>query len=202
MKKLFTLFCALLLSFSLIGCGSTPSSTPQEVVTSMLENYKNQNFDALNNFFDGKVSFSKDLTLNGTLEEADSALMQTFLNKLCDIDFEIINETVAEDGKTAIVQVKIKSNNVGEKLTVGIKEALPLALKLAMNGTNQEELLSQVLTTLLTPVESAEKVIETTIDIDLTLKGNTWKIGNKNTELFNSITGGFMDIVDQLDFLN
>lgn len=201
MKKYLCIICTIFLSLSLCACNSTPSTTPQEVVSSMLENYKAQNFDVLNDFFDGKVSFSKDLTLNGYLEEADIGLMQMFLDKLCDIDFEILNENISEDGKTAVVEVNIKANNVGEYLTTGIKEALPLALKLAMDGTSQEELMSQVINVLLSPVQNAQKVKETTFQIELIRKGNSWKIGNENTELFNSITGGFIDIVDELTFL-
>ena len=55
-----------------------------------LNNYKNQNFDALNKYFDGKVTFTDDLTMHGQLDAADKAMAKLFLDRLTDIDFEVL----------------------------------------------------------------------------------------------------------------
>jgi len=203
MKKLLCAILACTLCLSLVGCDSgLASGNPKDVITSMLNNYKNQNFDALNKYFDGKVTFTDDLTMHGQLDAADKAMTKLFLDRLTDIDFEVLNETVDESGNNSVVTIQITTHNVGEKLLEGVKAAVPLALNLAFSGKSETEIKNELFTALLTPVQNTTKTNIKTVDINLVQKGNEWKISSNNFAFINSITGGFMDITNQLNFLN
>lgn len=202
MKKLLCALLAFTLCFSLVGCsGDSTGGTPTEVITSMLNNYKNKNFDDLNKYFDGNVNFVDDVTMNGKLDDATKELADLFLNRLTDIDFEVLDETIDDSGNS-IVTVKITSHNVGEKLLEGVKTAVPLAVNLALSGESQKVITEKLFDALLSPVKNTTKTNVRTIDIRLVQKGNEWKISSNNLEFINSITGGFMDITNQLGFLN
>ena len=147
------------------------------------------------------VYWHKDFTFGGLLDDADQALAKDFLDRLTDIDFEILDENMAEDSQKSTVTVKITAHNVGEKILEGVKTAVPLAVKLAFAKEDEKTITKEVFNALLTPVQSSTKSITKTININLTNKNGEWKIGTNNFDFINSITGGFNDITGQLDFL-
>jgi len=140
--------------------------------------------------------------MHGQLDAADKAMAKLFLDRLTDIDFEVLNETVDESGNNSVVTIQITTHNVGEKLLEGVKAAVPLALNLAFSGKSETEIKNELFTALLTPVQNTTKTNIKTVDINLVQKGNEWKISSNNFAFINSITGGFMDITNQLNFLN
>ena len=202
MKKILSILLAFVLCIGLVACDNGVSGNPKDVITSMLNNFKNQNFEELGKYFDGNVDFNKDFTFDGNLDSADAALAKEFLNRLTDIDFEILDESISEDNKNSTVTIKITTHNIGEKLLEGVKEMVPLAIKLTFSQEEADEIKKQLFSALLKPVQSSTKSITKTISINLTNKNGEWKIGtNNNLEFLSSITGGFDDLKSQFDVL-
>lgn len=200
MKKLLSMFLALGLCVSLVGC-SSGEAAPQDTVSAMIDTYKAQKLDELSNYYEGGDDFFEDGSdLNTELEAAEEELMNMFMEKLTDVDYTIENETIDED--TATVTVKITANNVGEKLAEGLQQAIVTALGLAFSETPEEEVNAIVAETMISPVENCEKTYENTVEVKLVKsEDGAWLLvsGDENYDLANALTGGLMQFSDELD---
>lgn len=201
MKKILQICLAFLLCVGLVGCGGKTMGEPQKVVSDMLNSYKNQDFDALNKYFNDTISFTKDLTFDGQLEFVNSDTTKMFLERLCDIDFEIVNEKIDEANNTARVGVKITSHNISEKLLEGVKDAVSKAVSISFSETDPEEIAKQVFGALLEPVKNSTKSVKTNITVKLVKVNGQWKISTDNLDLLSAITGGFTSITNKLQLL-
>lgn len=200
MKKLLSMFLALGMCVSLVGC-SSGEAAPQDTVSAMIDTYKAQKLDELSNYYEGGDDFFEDGSdLNTELEAAEEELMNMFMEKLTDVDYTIENETIDED--TATVTVKITANNVGEKLAEGLQQAIVTALGLAFSETPEEEVNAIVAETMISPVENCEKTYENTVEVKLVKsEDGAWLLvsGDENYDLANALTGGLMQFSDELD---
>lgn len=200
MKKLLSMFLALGMCVTLVGC-SSGEAAPQDTVSAMIDTYKAQKLDELSNYYEGGDDFFEDGSdLNTELEAAEEELMNMFMEKLTDVDYTIENETVDED--TATVTVKITANNVGEKLAEGLQQAIVTALGLAFSETSEEEINAIIAETMISPVENCEKNYENTVEVKLVKsEEGTWLLvsGDENYDLANALTGGLMQFSDELD---
>lgn len=200
MKKLLSMFLALGMCVSLVGC-SSGEAAPQDTVSAMIDTYKAQKLDELSNYYEGGDDFFEDGSdLNTELEAAEEELMNMFMEKLTDVDYTIENETIDED--TATVTVKITANNVGEKLAEGLQQAIVTALGLAFSETSEEEINAIVAETMISPVENCEKNYENTVEVKLVKsEDGAWLLvsDDENYDLANALTGGLMQFSDELD---
>lgn len=199
MKKFIQISLIFALCIGLFACNNTSNTTPGETVSSMLNDFKNQNFNKLGDYFDGKISLEKNITMNGNLEDTKSET--SFLNKITDIDYEILDETISEDGSSATVIVKITSHNIAEKLLEGVTNTLPKVIKITTSGKSAKEIKDELFNSVFSPLENTEKNVINSIEVYLKYKDNKWKISSKNSEFLSSITGGLMDIMNKFNFL-
>lgn len=93
MKKLVIALCAMVALFGMTSCGS--SSSPSGVVKAYHDALKSGNYDKA-------VTYTV-LTEKEDIEEY-AAKLKGFEYKV--LDYEVLSETIAEDGESAVVEVK------------------------------------------------------------------------------------------------
>lgn len=201
MKRLLCLLLAFTLCIQLSACTSEVNGNPQDVIAEMLNDFKNQNFDEVEKYFAEEVNFADALTFEGKLENIDTTLAKTFIDRITDIDFEILDSTIENGNNKSSVTVKITTHNIGEKIVEGIKVAAPLAVQLTFSKEDAISITNQVLNALLSPVQDSTKSITKTITIDLKNVNGEWMISPNNIDLLNTISGGFEDLSEQFNFL-
>ena len=102
MKKLNVILCALVVVFCLVTCNS--ASTPTSVVKSYLDALSSGDYEKA-------ISYT---------ELTDKEDIDGYAKKLKDVEYkvlsyEILSETISEDGESAVVEVKKTATNTLNK---------------------------------------------------------------------------------------
>lgn len=198
MKKLLQLFLTMILCVSMVACSNKMSA--EETVTQMLDSYKEQKWEETTKYFSSSKVFDSvtsivDESVDGYEEKAN-----LLMDKLCDIDYKIID--VKEDGDKATVTVEIKATDVGTQFMKGMKDAVSLGMSLSLSSnTNQLDIAKQMMDKMFEPLKDCTKSVEATVKVNLVKSGGKWVISADNTELLNTILGGMLNMTSQfLDF--
>ncbi len=113
MKRLFAIALTVAFTFYLAGCGGAGAASPKDAVASMLEAMKNGDIDKMKTLTP-KVA----LEAGGQREPTEEDRNQ-MKEEFKEVTWEIGEETIAEDGITADVQVKM--NYAGTEIDVTYK---------------------------------------------------------------------------------
>ncbi|MCR4827260.1 MAG: DUF4878 domain-containing protein [Bacteroidales bacterium] len=102
MKKLNVILCALVVVFCLVSCNS--ASTPTSVVKSYLDALSSGDYEKA-------ISYT---------ELTDKEDIDGYAKKLKDVEYkvlsyEVLSETISEDGESAVVEVKKTATNTLNK---------------------------------------------------------------------------------------
>ncbi|MBR5795681.1 MAG: hypothetical protein IKY26_06015 [Erysipelotrichaceae bacterium] len=186
MKKIFVLLLSLLLITTLFGCGAKPSSIIKE------------SFDEFKSLTYEEISSEYGFDLSGIVD--DPEFEKLFVELLQDFDYEILDETV--DGDTAVVTVKITSNNIGAKLQEGFTNALSMAFTLVFSDLTEDEITEKIAETILEPLNECEKTFVNTVDVKLTKTDDGWDVLEENNrDFYNAFLGGLYDFSDYISKL-
>lgn len=168
----------------LSACGG---SSPSEVVSDQLDQIKSAEMgEALASVVD-----------NAELSDENKALYESFVEKLHDFDYEIVDEEISSEGDKATVSVKLSTYNFGKAYLNAYEEIL-LGLG---SGNISNEKLYNVLFTSLSEVE--EKSLKETIEVDCYKNDSgDWETDlTTNTVLINAIFGNLQSIMEDFSEL-
>lgn len=172
------LILAIALMFS--ACGSDP--TPSDAVKADLDKMKSED--------------SSDQSLKALdLEEWDLKKddVNTFLSKIRDFDYEIVEEKVEEDKAT--VEVKITTYNFGKAMGEIFAEALALAFS---NPDASEEEVSKIFVEKMAGIE--KKDYSKKVTVNCVKKDDKWTTDvDSNEKLEDAVLGGLNSKIEEMN---
>lgn len=205
MKRLSTLLLALLLVVTMTSCGNTQA--PKEVATGYLQEVQKEATESVEKVESGDVEelnemFQMNIEAEQFEKFSDEAktAWKDFMKKLADFDFEVKDEKIAEDEKTATVTVSITTYNLGEKFQVTMSDLMTNAFALSMSGKSEDEIVSELITSMFTEMNKAEKDYKKDVTLTLENTDDGWEVNEDNEELTNALTGGMVDVANQMTF--
>lgn len=178
MKKLIAVVATALMALSLLaGCGAKQS--PSDAVSEWMEAFKS-----------GSVNEAS--SISASLAGASEEDMKLFLKKAQDLDYEIVEEKLADDGKSATVKVKITTYDFGAGMTNFVDKMMQDAMsgKITEKDVTTEKLISRMIAEM-TALE--DKDYEKEVVANLTLDDKTWKPDiESNAEFLDAVLGGLL----------
>ncbi|MGI5873501.1 MAG: hypothetical protein ACOX8R_02430 [Bacillota bacterium] len=179
-----------LLALVLCACGE---KTPSEVVDEAAVAFQNQDTAALSELYNGKVDLESFFTQEDSSSELEAEAFKALADKLCDFDYEILDETI--DGDTAKVEVKLTTYDFATVANGTMSQVFTTAFSMVFSDdefddSKTEELFNTVLLGKLG--EQTEKTKTATIAIPLTRTESGWKIDklSKDETFLDALSGG------------
>ena len=207
--KLIGICLALLMMTAFAACSNqvsiTDDMTPTQTAQAFLDSFKAQDWDTIDQIYAGKGSDFA--AAYGTSEDSDAAtdaLQDVYLSKLYDFDYEVTGETIAEDEKTATVDVTVTTYNMVEVFNNFYQEYMDQALeKYSGNSAEmkEEDLEEMAVSILEEQMENAEKDYVSNTTMSMTKTDGKWIIDEsmKDDEAFlNAVSGGMMDVAGDI----
>ena len=217
MKNRVTSFCicaalCVIIGIAFTACGGGSAikddMTPSETVSAFLDAFKAQDEETMNKVYagDGNDFVSAYEESEGD-DETTQALKSELMTRWLDFDYEIKGEEIAEDGKTATVDLAITTYDMKTVFNNFYTEFMGKALEQYSGNSNNvseedyNKMALEILQEELSKVTEKEYTGEATLS--LTKKDDRWvvdKIDESNNEFLNAITGGLMDVL--MDVVN
>lgn len=198
MKKtaavLVVAFAVCLCLVSLPACSSEPS--PSEVAKYALEAMKAQDSEALAKYYSGDMSslegsISSLNSGDAQMSESQSALMDSFAQKLFDFDYQLGEETI--NGDTATVMVSISTYAMGTAFAEALTDYFNSAFAMAFGGASQEELENLLYDSLKSKLDAlSEKTHTSNVELTLTKGDGGWMLDPLSDEAADAFTGGLI----------
>ena len=119
MKKVLLFAMSLALLVVMNSCGSEKSATPADAAKECVELMKNGDFETLVNnlYFGDEVSAEKvEQTKNMIVAMGNEKVTKKIEKKEGITSYEVVEETIAEDGQTAKVKIKINYGNGSDEI--------------------------------------------------------------------------------------
>ena len=200
MKKFVVLGLSVLLVFSLFGCAK-PEPKPSETVSKVLDLMKTDIKADFTPYFNGEFT-NDDLVPNSEDQQSEFAKkMETRLIELyTDFDYRILSEAIAEDKKTATVEVEFTTYDLGTFFVGFITQFLAKAFELAFSGKSEDELNQAGVELLETLSADLKKDKVSVVSATLTLVDGVWLLDggeNTNKSFFNGLTGGLVESLEK-----
>lgn len=188
-KKIgFVVVIMLVLSLILAGCGAKPveeqGESPQQAVTAALTALSSLDFETAQKYFTYEELLGEEA---GELADTDESA-EFFFNRL---SFTV--KSAAINGDSATVTTEITNIDMLSVFTEYIQQVFILALSNAFseNPMTEEELEEKFQQMFLGFLSDETNLVTTTVDIQLTKSGTSWKIA-VNEELQDAILGGLV----------
>ena len=190
------------------GCGNAGSSdmTPTQTVETFLDAFKAQDEEAMDQVYAGD---GNDFMSAYESRQSDDALTQTIQDELMtkwyDFDYQVTGETISEDGTTATVDLKITTYDMKTVFNNFYQEYMGQALEQFSGNSNNvttedyNRLAAEILKEEIDKATEKDYTGETSLN--LTKTDGRWivdKIGDENRDFQNTITGGFMDVLQDV----
>ena len=152
-------------------------------------------------YFNGEFT-NDDLVPNSEDQQSEFAKkMETRLIELyTDFDYRILSEAIAEDKKTATVEVEFTTYDLGTFFVGFITQFLAKAFELAFSGKSEDELNQAGVELLETLSADLKKDKVSVVSATLTLVDGVWLLDggeNTNKSFFNGLTGGLVESLEK-----
>ena len=214
MKKRLTSLCicaalCVIIGVAFTACGGSKTSdemTPSETVSAFLDAFKNEDEATLKQVYAGEANDFLSAYEDGALDkDIPKELLDSLMAKWYDFDYKVNGETIAEDGKTATVDVTITTYDMTAVFNNFYTEFMNRALEQYSGNSNnvpKEEYTKMAYEVLQEEIDKAtEKNYEGDATLSLTKTDGKWivdKIDENNEEFLNVITGGLMDVLNDI----
>ena len=214
MKKRLTSLCicaalCVIIGVAFTACGGSKTSdemTPSETVSAFLDAFKNEDEATLKQVYAGEANDFLSAYEDGALDkDIPKELLDSLMAKWYDFDYKVNGETIAEDGKTATVDVTITTYDMTAVFNNFYTEFMNRALEQYSGNSNdvsEEEYTKMAYEVLQEEIDKAtEKNYEGDATLSLTKTDGKWivdKIDENNEEFLNVITGGLMDVLNDI----
>ena len=207
-SKLISISLCMVLAFVLGACGNqvkvSKDMTPTETVEAFLDSFKAQEWDNMDEIYAGKSDDFR--SAYGFMSQGDDTdeVADLMVTKMLEFDYEVTNEQIAEDGKTASVDISTKAYNMTEVFNNFYQEYMDQALDTYSGDTSNmdEDALEELAMKILTEqINSAEKNYEGEATITLTKAADQWivdEMDESNSDFLNAISGGMMDVAQDV----
>jgi len=202
------LFMILMLGFSACDGSKIKISdkmSPSQTVEAFLESFKAQEWDSLDQIYAGSgEDFSSAYGLAKGENENSDELQEAFMSRLYDFDYKIGEESIAEGGETATVEITTKAYNMVDVFNAFYQEYMEKALDTysGKSGDMKEADLEKMAASILQEkVEAAEKDYEGSAAITLTKVDDRWivdEMSEANPDFLNAISGGMLDVASDV----
>ena len=214
MKKRITSLCicaalCVIIGIAFTACGGSKTSdemTPSETVSAFLDAFKNEDEATLKQVYAGEANDFLSAYEDGALDkDIPKELLDSLMAKWYDFDYKVNGETIAEDGKTATVDVTITTYDMTAVFNNFYTEFMNRALEQYSGNSNdvsEEEYTKMAYEVLQEEIDKAtKKNYEGDATLSLTKTDGKWlvdKIDENNEEFLNVITGGLMDVLNDI----
>ena len=214
MKKRLTSLCicaalCVIIGIAFTACGGSKTSdemTPSETVSAFLDAFKNEDEATLKQVYAGEANDFLSAYEDGALDkDIPKELLDSLMAKWYDFDYKVNGETIAEDGKTATVDVTITTYDMTAVFNNFYTEFMNRALEQYSGNSNdvsEEEYTKMAYEVLQEEIDKAtEKNYEGDATLSLTKTDGKWivdKIDENNEEFLNVISGGLMDVLNDI----
>lgn len=199
----------LIIGLALTACGGAKVSedmTPTQTTEAFLEAFKAQDEDTLDQVYAGKGNdFLSAYEASEEEEGVAKALQDALMEKWYDFDYAVTGEEIAEDGQTATVDLTITTYDMTAVFNNFYQAFMDKALEqYTGNSTNVSEADYESMATEILQEEigkATEKDYTGEAKLPLTKTSGRWvvdKIGADNEEFLNAITGGLMDVLQDI----
>ncbi|MBQ9014859.1 MAG: hypothetical protein IJ109_01950 [Firmicutes bacterium] len=216
MKHRITSLCicaalCVILGIAFTACGGNETKvsgdmTPGETVSTFLDAFKNQDEETLKQVYAGESNDFLSTYEDGALDEdIPKEILDGLLAKWFDFDYKVEGEQIAEDGKTASVDVTITTYDMTKVFNNFYQEFMSRALEQFSGSANSvtEEDYSKMAYEILQEELGGikDKDHEGKASLTLTKSGDQWivdEITEDNKDFLNAITGGLMDVLNDV----
>ena len=199
MKKVLSLVMVAILSFTMVGCNSSP--TPTETADTCIKALQALDLGSFASVYD---EADGEENIMSTLDEDDKQLLEDIKNssiaKLLDFDYTLSNEKI--DGEKATVDVKITTYSVEAAFKALIPKFFAFAMSEEAANMKDDQLTEKVLKMVEAEMDKiTTKDYTTTATINLVQRDGEWKVAplDNNEKLLNGLTGGLMDLANNMD---
>lgn len=199
MKKFVVMLISMFLSLSILGCAK-PEPKPSETVTKVLNLLKTDVQADFSPYFHGEFDNSDFVPTSKDDSELAKKLESTLIARYTDFDYVILNETIAEDKKTATVEVEFTTYDIGTLIISFITQYIVKALELAFAGKTEAELNQAGIDLLDSLSKDMKKDKVSRVSASLSFVNGVWLIDaseEKNRGFFNGLTGGMIDSIEK-----
>lgn len=200
MKKFVVIALSALLTLSLFGCAK-PEPKPSETVSKVLDLMKTDIQADFTPYFNGEFNNDELVPESDDEESEFSKKMETRLIELyTDFDYKILGETIAEDKKTATVEVEFTTHDLGTFFVGFITQFIAKAFELAFSGKSEDELNAAGIELFETLSADLKKDKVSVVTATLTSVNGEWLIDsgeNVNKSFFNGLTGGLVESLEK-----
>ena len=192
-KSKQTAIMLILLSMLLFSaCGN---SGPDGAANKFLKALKTNNTEAMEAVYFGEIE--EDSLFGSTIDalcesEGLNEMSDVPRDTLMDFDYEIAG--VKENGNSAVVDVTITTKDWASVIKGVIKEYLPAAFKMALNGDGEKKIEKEFKKILKEKKKEAED-LEIPIQMQMILDGETWKVDASQVteELLKPVFGDLVE---------
>lgn len=200
---LVTALVACLCLATLSACTSEPS--PSDVTKNALDAMKAQDADTLTQYYSGDTNGIQE-QLNALASETDgsedpdaqTAALNSLMQKIYDFDYTIGEETI--EGDTATVNVSVTTYDLGTTFKTAMGNYISTALGMAFAGASQEEMETALYEGLQSELDSlTEKDYTTDVNLTLTKTDNGWMLDALPDEAADAFTGGLKSAADEVN---
>lgn len=201
---LVTLAMALTLGACKKEVAVAEDRTPTETVEIFMNAFKTQDWETMSKVYSGDTEeFSSSYgTAEG--EEAGDTLREEFLSKMYEFDYQTGKEEIAEDGKTATVEINTTTYDMVEVFNNFYQEYMSQALEQYSGKSEQmkDEDLEKMATGILEEeLSKAKKDYKGEATLPLTQTNDGWKVdelSEDDPEFLNAISGGMLDVASDI----
>ena len=211
MKNRVTSFCicaalCVIIGIAFTACGGSAikdDMTPSETVSAFLDAFKAQDDETMNKVYAGEGNdFMSAYKESEGDDETTKAIKEELTAKWLDFDYKITGEKIAEDGKTATVDLAITTYDMKTVFNNFYTEFMDKALDQYSGNSNnvKEEDYNKMAMEILQQelAKATEKDYTGEASLALTQIDDRWvvdKIDENNDEFLNAMTGGLMDVL-------
>ena len=192
MKKILSLLLAFAMLFSFGGCGSQVG--PDEMLSMYLDALKTNDTKELE-----KYGFSEESIVSGLFnDQKDNSKSEEWeKNVFKGITYEVKKAEIAEDGKTATVEISITNADFGQ----AIKNYYKKILNFSYSADTTEKDIEKQLKEEIDKAASNDKKVTNTAKVKMTkAEDDIWDIDEEgNDDFFNALMGGMLDALKNIE---
>lgn len=202
MKKSFFYLLSLIFSlFILCSCSLSTSdqNTPEDVINSFMKALQHQDYSSTETYY--AENMDNMANFRNQVEVISPHVATELFNKMSDFTY-VINDvtTDSSDSTKAIANVTITAYDLGNTFEETVLDYIKSDIEMTFDGAKSEDIVKSIEDTLVNDIKTTEQTFDTTVDIHLTNKDDSWKVDkiSDNPKLLNALSGNIINTINSL----